>query len=130
MANRKLNIILIVLLFSAKLHGQDTRVMNMVSEKVKKEQPAKVKYTSAKKNKNPVQLLFSGLFLSYKYLISSQDGNHCNFYPTCSEYGIMSVKKHFFVIGIFDTFDRLTRCNGNHDDYDYDEEKDCCIDLP
>ena len=130
MANRKLNIILIVLLFSAKLYGQDARTMNMVSEKVKKEKPVKVKYTSAKKNKNPVQLFFSGLFLSYKYLISSQDGNKCSFYPTCSEYGIMSVKKHFFVIGILDTFDRLSRCNGNHDAYDFDEETETYIDLP
>ena len=130
MANRKLNIILIVLLFSAKLYGQDARTMSMVNEKVKTEKPAKVKYASAKRNKNPVQLFFSGLFLSYKYLISSQDGNKCGFYPTCSEYGIMSVKKHFFVIGLLDTFDRLARCNGNHDAYEYDEEKDYYIDLP
>ncbi len=125
-----IKVILFVLLLSPKLYGQDTRIITMVSDKVQNEKAAKVKYSSAKKNKNPVQLLFSGLFLSYKHFISSQDGNRCNFYPTCSEYGMMSVKKHFFVIGLFDTFDRLTRCNGNHDAYEYDEEKDYYIDLP
>jgi len=130
MANRKLVFIFLMFFFSAKLYGQDTRKMAMVNDKLQKEKLAKVKYASAKKNKNPVQLVFSGLFLSYKYLISTQDGNKCNFYPTCSEYGMMSVKKHFFVLGLLDTFDRLTRCNGNHDAYEYDEENDCYIDLP
>ncbi|MDZ4757730.1 MAG: membrane protein insertion efficiency factor YidD [Bacteroidota bacterium] len=130
MANRKLVFIFLMFFLSAKLYGQDTRKMAMVNDKLQKEKLAKVKYASAKKNKNPVQLVFSGLFLSYKYLISTQDGNKCNFYPTCSEYGMMSVKKHFFVLGLLDTFDRLTRCNGNHDAYEYDEENDCYIDLP
>lgn len=130
MVYRKLSIIIFLFVFRLAALGQDTRTICLVNEKIQSEKPTQVKYKSAKKNKNPVQLFFAGLFLSYKYLVSSQDGNKCNFYPTCSEYGMMSVKKHFFIIGIFDTFDRLARCNGNHDAYEYDEERDTYIDLP
>lgn len=74
--------------------------------------PKKVEYTFAKTNTNELQMLFSGLFLGYKALISSQDGNSCTFIPSCSEYGMIAVKKKGAVIGVISTFDRLTRCNG------------------
>jgi len=53
------------------------------------------------------------LFFFYKKYISSQDGNHCPFYPSCSLYFVHSIKKHGVLIGVFETFDRLTRCNPN-----------------
>lgn len=130
MVYRKLSIVFLLGVWAFFAQAQDKRVMGMVNDKLKKEQPKKVKYMAVKKTKNPIKLTFTGFFLGYKYLISSQDGNRCTMYPTCSEYGLMSVKKHFFLVGMLDTFDRLTRCNGNHDAYEYNEETDTYIDFP
>ena len=78
----------------------------------------KIEYPAAKNNTNEIQLLFSGLFLFYKNFISSQDGSSCAFTPSCSEYGMIAVKKQGVIIGVINTFDRLTRCNGfNPDKY-------------
>jgi putative membrane protein insertion efficiency factor len=74
--------------------------------------PAKPNYVVAKGNTNELQYLFSGMFLFYKTFISSQDGQSCSFRPSCSEYGIRSIKKHGVFLGVMATFDRLARCNG------------------
>lgn len=47
----------------------------------------------------------------YKHYISSQDAFQCSFYPSCANYGFLSVKKNGVIIGILSTFDRLTRCH-------------------
>ncbi len=89
-------------------------------------------YTAyARQNKNEIQLLFSALFLGYKTLISSQDGVSCNFTPSCSEYGMLAVKKRGAFIGIMMTFDRLTRCHGfSPNKYKRDDETELLIDHP
>jgi putative component of membrane protein insertase Oxa1/YidC/SpoIIIJ protein YidD len=69
-------------------------------------------YEYAKKTNNEIELVFSGLFLTYKYFISSQDVVSCVFYPSCSVYAIQSIQKQGLVIGTLSAFDRLTRCNG------------------
>lgn len=69
-------------------------------------------YSFAKANTNELQMLFSGLFLVYKSFISSQDAVSCTFIPSCSEYGMQSIKKLGMARGLMNTFDRLTRCNG------------------
>ena len=71
---------------------------------------------------NEFKLVFSGLFLTYKTFLSSQDSHSCNFIPSCSEYSIESIRKRGFFIGFMSTFDRLTRCNGlNPHKYPIDE---------
>ena len=65
-----------------------------------------------KNNNNELELVLSSFFYVYKEFFSSQDANKCNFHPSCSLYGITSVKKHGFIKGGVMTFDRLTRCNG------------------
>jgi uncharacterized protein len=65
----------------------------------------------SKNNTTEVQMLFSGLYIFYKKVFSSQDSRKCNFHLSCSDYGITSLKTHG-VVGVFHTFDRLTRCNG------------------
>jgi len=64
-----------------------------------------------KGNSNELQFLASGFFLFYKSFISSQDGNHCVYHPSCSVYTIHSIKKNGFLIGFSDGIDRLMRCN-------------------
>lgn len=66
----------------------------------------------AKSATNEFQMLFSGLFIGYKALVSSQDAGACSFTPSCSEYGMMAVQKKGAFLGVISTFDRLTRCNG------------------
>lgn len=68
------------------------------------------------------KVLFSGLFLFYKELISSQDGSQCSFTPSCSVYGMEAVKHDGVIAGIIKSLDRLTRCNGfSPEKYEIDE---------
>ncbi|MBL4715789.1 MAG: membrane protein insertion efficiency factor YidD [Bacteroidia bacterium] len=87
------------------------QLKNLFVEEV--ETPDFKKYV--KHNTNELAYLLSGMFLFYKNFISSQDGQTCSFTPSCSEYGIQAVKKKGF-LGIFNTFDRLTRCHGFYRD--------------
>ncbi|MBB5284725.1 hypothetical protein HNQ92_002873 [Rhabdobacter roseus] len=88
-------------------------------------------YHEAKGNKNEVEALFSGLFLTYKTVFSSQDGNVCSFSPSCSEYGILAVKQHGLIMGGVRTMDRLTRCNGlSPEKYAMDVRNKLLIDHP
>lgn len=38
-------------------------------------------------------------------------GKCCRFYPTCSEYAVLAVKKKGFIIGIYYAIHRFVRCN-------------------
>jgi uncharacterized protein len=69
-------------------------------------------YKEAQDNKTEIQAAFSGLFLMYKTFFSSQDMASCTFTPSCSEFGIISVKKYGMFKGGIMTMDRLSRCNG------------------
>jgi hypothetical protein len=89
------------------------------------------KYTIASQNTNEIQYIFSGLFLFYKFAISSQDYNRCTFHPSCSEYGILAVKKRGALGGMLATLDRLQRCNGlSPEKYEIDIERQLLIDFP
>jgi putative component of membrane protein insertase Oxa1/YidC/SpoIIIJ protein YidD len=89
------------------------------------------KYEVAKENTNELQSLFSGLFLLYKYTFSSQDLNKCNFTPSCSEYGLLAIKKNGVIIGFLSTIDRLQRCNGLSPElYEIDTKQSLLIDQP
>ena len=58
------------------------------------------------------------LFGFYKKFISSQDGNNCGFYPSCSQFAAQAIKSNGFFIGSLAAFDRISRCNGhNHQFY-------------
>ncbi len=93
--------------------------------------PQKKVYKEAKGNRNEVQYLFSGLFLFYKTFFSSQDLTVCTFTPSCSEFGILAIKKSGVVMGGIKTMDRLTRCNGlSPDKYAIDIKAKLLIDKP
>jgi putative component of membrane protein insertase Oxa1/YidC/SpoIIIJ protein YidD len=93
--------------------------------------PSKTEYRAAKQNTNELESLFSGLFLLYKELFSSQDYMRCNFHPSCSEYGMIAVKSKGAAVGMMATFDRLIRCNGlSPENYEFDFDKLLLIDHP
>lgn len=83
-----------------------------------------------KSPENEFQLMLGGTFLFYKSFISSQDKASCMFTPSCSEYAITSIKRKGFFIGILETFDRLSRCNGlSRNEYEMDSHTHKCIDF-
>lgn len=46
----------------------------------------------------------------YQKGISPLLGQHCRFYPSCSNYAIESFRRHGFIKGIILTFWRILRC--------------------
>ena len=92
---------------------------------------SEVVFEIAKGSTNELEAVFSGLFLFYKYAVSSQDLNKCSFSPSCSEYGMIAVKKYGPVVGMLATFDRLHRCNGlSPENYEIDMKQLKLIDNP
>ena len=59
-----------------------------------------------------VKLVCLGLIKAYQLFISSQQNNLeiCTFTPSCSHFGLSSVKKYGVFYGILMTSDRLQRC--------------------
>lgn len=47
----------------------------------------------------------------YKKFLSPLLGNHCRFYPSCSDYTKLAIEKYGLVKGIIKCFIRILRCN-------------------
>jgi len=74
-----------------------------------------VKKNSARLNfheTSEIKLFLTNLIRLYQLFISSQDMPVCNFIPSCSQFGMKTVRKYGFFRGILLTSDRLQRCNG------------------
>ena len=120
---------LLSLSLSSQLKAQSKAEVNLLRGVI--QTPQKRVYKEAKGNRNEVQYLFSGLFLFYKTFFSSQDLTVCTFTPSCSEFGILAVKKSGVVMGGIKTMDRLTRCNGlSPEKYAIDFKEKLLIDKP
>jgi putative membrane protein insertion efficiency factor len=50
----------------------------------------------------------------YRYLVSPFLGNHCRFYPSCSNYAEAAISRHGVFAGIYLTARRLARCHPWH----------------
>lgn len=55
--------------------------------------------------------LLISLLVFYKKVISPYINSNCKFFPTCSEYTIISIEKYGAVKGIAKGFYRILRCN-------------------
>lgn len=47
----------------------------------------------------------------YKYIVSPVLPRACRFYPTCSQYAIVAIKRHGIIKGTFLSAYRVIRCN-------------------
>jgi len=54
----------------------------------------------------------TGMIRFYQLFISTQDKPVCNFIPSCSQFGIDSLREFGVIRGILLASDRLQRCNG------------------
>jgi len=51
------------------------------------------------------------LIIFYQKFFSPMLGKNCRFYPSCSEYSILAIKKYGLFIGLLKTFLRILKCN-------------------
>jgi putative membrane protein insertion efficiency factor len=54
------------------------------------------------------------LIKGYKKLLSPLLGNHCRFFPSCSDYTYQAIEKHGLLRGIVMGAKRLTKCHPLH----------------
>ncbi|MFH0894260.1 MAG: membrane protein insertion efficiency factor YidD [Bacteroidota bacterium] len=118
---------LCVILFSSNVFSQSKSDFTFLAVDEHRHKPEYRKYVG--NSKNELQFIFSSLFLFYKTFISSQDMPSCKFHPSCSEYALLTLKKNG-PMGLFDAFDRLSRCNNSEKDFPIDAERDKYIDFP
>jgi len=58
-----------------------------------------------------VKTFFIKVIKIYQKYISPIKGQSCRFYPTCSEYAILSIEKYGVVKGLLKAVWRVLRCN-------------------
>jgi len=66
------------------------------------------------KNKNkttPVKFVLIALIKAYQKVLSPYMGSQCRFYPSCSEYALISIKKSGALKGTAKSIWRILRCN-------------------
>ncbi|MEL6133433.1 MAG: membrane protein insertion efficiency factor YidD [Bacteroidota bacterium] len=111
--------------------GQSLKDLEALRQVVPAQPKAKTQWDVAQNNSNEAEWVLSQAFLFYKAFISSQDGNRCSFYPSCSVYSLQAVKKRGLIFGGLATFDRLMRCNSLSPElYSIDIRRRLLIDHP
>lgn len=105
-------IIILFLVSSCQLLSQNVTELDLLLKNKSHSNHHHNHWNVAQNNNSTMEITLSSLFLFYKYFISSQDSQSCSFSLSCSVYAVETIKKQGFVLGIFDTFDRLMRCNG------------------
>ena len=105
----KIFIIFLFLIISSINYGQqDLFETHYHQFDAKDKRDSYKEYTS---HNNEATQAASFFFIFYKEFISSQDVNSCVFTPSCSVYAMESIKKLGLIEGLFNAFDRLTRCH-------------------
>lgn len=51
---------------------------------------------------------------TYRWTLRPLLGQRCRFYPDCSSYGLIALKKHGAFKGLFLIFKRLVKCHPFH----------------
>ena len=58
-----------------------------------------------------LKILGLGIVRLYQLNLSGKTGTECNFYPSCSRYGFMAIKKYGAIKGGVMAADRVLRCH-------------------
>lgn len=98
-----------LLSISFSLQAQNNRELHMLTEHFKPARQEKITFEIGEQTGGGV---INAAFYIYKTFISSQDHMSCVFTPSCSEYAVQAIHKQGVILGLMNTFDRLTRCNG------------------
>jgi putative membrane protein insertion efficiency factor len=72
------------------------------------------------------------LIHGYRLILSPWIGNQCRFYPSCSHYSEIAIKKYGLLIGAYLTLRRLLKCHPWHKggiDLVPQYKKTCCTRL-
>lgn len=101
----------VILAFSAKSFSQKYIDYDIFKDLYNNKKEHVYKEKLNLKSNNEIQFIAKGFYSFYKIFVSSQDESHCFFYPSCSDYAYLSVKKNGIFIGLISAFDRLSRCN-------------------
>ena len=67
-----------------------------------------------KKAAVPVQNTFICFIKIYQKILSPLMGGQCRFFPSCSEYAIMAIKKDGIIKGTVKSLWRILKCNPLH----------------
>ena len=54
------------------------------------------------------------LIRGYQWFVSPLLGNHCRFYPSCSEYAREAIERHSVLRGVWLAIRRVARCHPWH----------------
>jgi len=94
--------LMIIILFLAHVKAEEK--VEVKGERIIKTLPGIIK---------PVILIIE----FYQNHLGRIKGSYCVMYPSCSEYGRLTIEKNGY-IGILKTFDRLHRCSHDLDNYE------------
>jgi len=61
-----------------------------------------------------VRALLIALIRGYQWFISPLLGNHCRFYPSCSQYAREAIERHGVLRGVWLAIRRVARCHPWH----------------
>ncbi|HRZ53460.1 MAG TPA: membrane protein insertion efficiency factor YidD [Candidatus Contendobacter sp.] len=61
-----------------------------------------------------MRALLIALIRGYQWFISPLLGNHCRFYPSCSQYAREAIERHGAVRGVWLAIRRVARCHPWH----------------
>jgi putative membrane protein insertion efficiency factor len=61
-----------------------------------------------------MRVLLIALIRGYQWFISPLLGNHCRFYPSCSQYAREAIERHGAARGVWLAIRRVARCHPWH----------------
>lgn len=67
--------------------------------------------TQSQRETNPVKIVIGFGITLHQKIVSSSQGDVCNFSPSCSNFGKKSIEKYGALWGSLMAVDRLMRCN-------------------